>query len=260
MKIVIFTSDEIRHKFFANSLTKIVKESLVISETKNNELIKNTESIPELIKNHFLERTKTELRFFKNNEKFTSKTISVAYREASSTFVENLVLKFNPDAIFVFGSSILKNNIIELVPSGRFFNLHLGLSPYYRGSATNFWPFVNNELEYVGATIHYLDSGIDTGDIICHVRPTFNINDNVHTIGCKVIQEGIFILKKIIEKLKNNESISRFPQWKIPNEKVYRIKDFNESILTVYKKNMEKRIIENYIKSPKVPPKLIYFN
>ena len=36
-------------------------------------------------------------------------------------------------------------------------NIHLGLSPYYRGAGTNFWPLVNGEPEYCGATIHFLD-------------------------------------------------------------------------------------------------------
>ena len=31
-------------------------------------------------------------------------------------------------------------------------NAHLGLSPYYRGSGTNIFPFVNKEIEYVGVT------------------------------------------------------------------------------------------------------------
>ena len=36
-------------------------------------------------------------------------------------------------------------------------NVHLGLSPYYKGSATNFWPFVNNELQFLGVTFMVTD-------------------------------------------------------------------------------------------------------
>ena len=50
----------------------------------------------------------------------------------------------------------------------------------------------------------HIDSGIDTGDIITHVRPKIEKNDTVHTIGCKIIQESAkkmsMILKLIKEK------------------------------------------------------------
>ena len=36
-------------------------------------------------------------------------------------------------------------------------NLHLGISPYYKGSGTNYFPLVNNEPQYVGATFMFLD-------------------------------------------------------------------------------------------------------
>ena len=75
-----------------------------------------------------------------------------------------------PDVVLVFGTGILREPLLSAF-DGRIINIHLGLSPYYRGAGTNFWPLVNREPEYVGATIHYLDAGIDTGPIISHARP-----------------------------------------------------------------------------------------
>ena len=37
MKVTIFTSNSIRHKFFANSISKLVDETLVICETRKND-------------------------------------------------------------------------------------------------------------------------------------------------------------------------------------------------------------------------------
>ena len=88
--------------------------------------------------------------------------------------------------MLVFGTSLLKQPIIDMFP-GRIINIHLGLSPYYRGAGTNFWPLVNGEPEYCGATIHFLDAGVDTGPIIAHVRPTLRSEDGPHDIGNKTI-------------------------------------------------------------------------
>jgi phosphoribosylglycinamide formyltransferase-1 len=76
-------------------------------------------------------------------------------------------------------------------------NLHLGLSPYYRGAGTNFWPLVNGEPEYVGATIHYLDAGLDSGPIIAHVRPEIARGDGPHDIGNRTIAAAAVVLAEV---------------------------------------------------------------
>ncbi len=261
MRIVIFTSNAIRHKFFANTLSKEVDDCLVIVESKpNNPFEISGEQKPTELQKHFDERTKIEINYFENSNFFVSKTLPIVNKEANSSYVIKAICDFNPDAIFVFGSSILKNDVLNLVPSGNFFNMHLGLSPYYRGSGTNFWPFVNNELDYVGATILHLDPGIDTGDIVAHVRPLFEKNDNVHTIGCKVIKQGTDAIIQIIHQLQEGKKIQRIKQWSISNVKIYRIKDFDENVLRLYKKNMEQKIVESYINSIKKQLKLVKLN
>ena len=50
-------------------------------------------------------------------------------------------------------------------------NLHGGLSPEYRGADCTFWALYNGEPENVGCTLHYINEGIDTGDLIAHISP-----------------------------------------------------------------------------------------
>ena len=126
--------------------------------------------------------------------------------------------------------------------------MHLGLSPYYRGSGTNFWPFVNNELEYLGSTILHLDAGIDTGDIICHVRPKIELNDNVHTLGCKIIKSSVESLIKIIKLLDEGKKLNRVKQWDV-KDRYYKTKDFDEIALSKYKNNLKNDMIKNYLDS-----------
>ena len=92
-----------------------------------------------------------------------------------------------PDVVLVFGTGLLKPPLIDAVP-GRILNIHLGLSPYYRGAGTNFWPLVNGEPEYCGATIHYLDAGVDTGpDHRARAARAWRAGDGPHEIGNKTI-------------------------------------------------------------------------
>ena len=98
-----------------------------------------------------------------------------------------------PDLVLVFGTGLLRQPIIDRF-AGRIINLHLGLSPHYRGAGTNFWPLVNREPEFVGATIHYLDAGIDTGAMIAHARPDIEPADGPHDVGNKAIVAAARVL------------------------------------------------------------------
>lgn len=66
---------------------------------------------------------------------------------------------------------ILKKNILELLPN-RAINLHISYLPWNRGADPNLWSFVEDTPK--GVTIHYLDEGMDTGDIIVQEEVIFN--------------------------------------------------------------------------------------
>jgi methionyl-tRNA formyltransferase len=60
------------------------------------------------------------------------------------------------------------------MPKYRTINCHAGKLPFYRGRNILNWALINDEKEY-GITAHYLDEGIDTGDII--VQKLYEITD-----------------------------------------------------------------------------------
>ncbi|RMF12234.1 MAG: methionyl-tRNA formyltransferase [Alphaproteobacteria bacterium] len=61
-------------------------------------------------------------------------------------------------------NQILKNDILNAAPMG-FINCHAGKLPMYRGRNILNWALINGETSF-GVTVHYVDEGIDTGDII----------------------------------------------------------------------------------------------
>jgi methionyl-tRNA formyltransferase len=248
MKIVVLTSNSLRHKFLANTLSSYCDDALIISECKPQISSFDDSKNYTKIENHFLLRDNTEKSFFPNDNYFIPKTLPIVYKEVNSTYVYEVIKNFKPDILIIFGSSIIKEPLISLLPTGHIINLHLGISPYYRGSGTNFWPFVNNELEYLGSTILHLDAGIDTGDIICHVRPKIELNDNVHTLGCKIIKSSVESLIKIIKLLDEGKKLNRVKQWDV-KDRYYKTKDFDEIALSKYKNNLKNDMIKNYLES-----------
>ena len=73
--------------------------------------------------------------------------------------------KTNPGFIAVFGAGILREPFLKKF-SNRLFNLHIGDPEIYRGSSCSFWPIYQGKLQHMSATIHRIDQGVDTGDIL----------------------------------------------------------------------------------------------
>lgn len=151
--------------------------------------------------------------------------------------------------IAIHSTSLIGEDIISAF-SKRLINLHAGLSPYYRGSGTNVWPFYNRELEYVGMTVHYIDAGIDTGDIILQGKPEFSEDDNTHTIGCKNVKLGTRLMAKVIKKYLEGGSLLTVKQNKSKGI-LYLKKHFTDETILQIKKHLKQGLVKDYIANPK---------
>jgi methionyl-tRNA formyltransferase len=87
-------------------------------------------------------------------------------------FVE-LVSRMAPDlGLSISYNQILRRPLLDCARLG-FVNFHAGKLPYYRGRNIISWAIINGELE-IGLTAHFVDEGIDTGDIL--LQRTFPIS------------------------------------------------------------------------------------
>lgn len=73
----------------------------------------------------------------------------------------SLLQDFRPDYIVSGGAGIVKEPLLTLAPV---LNTHPGLLPDYRGCAPVLWSIRNRDP--LGATLHIMDEGIDTGPIL----------------------------------------------------------------------------------------------
>ena len=64
------------------------------------------------------------------------------------------------------------------------------MSPNYRGDGI-ITPIYDNNWAKLGFTIHKLDSGIDSGEIICSERIDIDEKDNYYSIGLKMTKKAI---------------------------------------------------------------------
>lgn len=75
---------------------------------------------------------------------------------------------------------ILKKDFLALAPRG-VINCHAGALPFYRGRNILNWALINDAREF-GITVHYVDEGIDTGDIILQRKEPISDLDTYETL------------------------------------------------------------------------------
>jgi phosphoribosylglycinamide formyltransferase 1 len=265
MRIALLTSTHPRHEFYARYLASRLPVSVVVMEEKSAEPtgVGQTHADERFLASYFNDRVNSEISTFDGTDVLCLSpevlTRRVGPNEISDQSVFDKLIDLEIDTVGVFGTSLIRGPLLSAFP-GRVVNIHLGLSPYYRGAATNFWAMYNEELHMVGATIHYLDPGVDTGEIICHVRPRIRVTDSPHDLGNRAIGDAIRTVSTVFSLL-DEGTLPATPQWEIQDERVYRRRDFTTDVLRDFLKRFEDGLVGNFLESRQkgliVEPRLI---
>ena len=188
VNVVVFTGSSVRHQAFAAIVSSSSKLNVAAVFHEEGSPLKDLiECRPDasLERQHLAGRDQSEKDFFRlfleacgRNE--VSRSVPRNWYSTNECMA--ILEKLDVDIILVYGTSIIKGAILHKYDR-KILNVHLGLSPYYRGSGTNYFPFVNNEPEFCGATYMYLDEGIDTGEIIHQIRPYILSTDSFHQLS-----------------------------------------------------------------------------
>ncbi len=175
MKITVFTSNQPRHVNLINRLSEIadtvyaVQECNTIFPGQIEDFYKKTPIMQEYF-SHVIQSEMNvfgDTAFTNSNVKSLSVKTGDLNRIALSVFSEALC----SDYYVVFGSSYIKGDLIQFLVNNKAYNIHMGISPYYKGSSCNFWASFDGNPELIGATIHMLSKGLDSGDMLYHAFP-----------------------------------------------------------------------------------------
>jgi methionyl-tRNA formyltransferase len=251
MRVVILTGADLRHRYFrkALALEPGLEVTLSVCETSEKSIgaVVASESDNRRRSLHLAARDRSEADFFAAADAvMPDKSHPLVCSKGSVNQPEcfERIRQAKPDLLLAFGCSILREPLLQAYP-GRILNVHLGLSPYYRGSGTNFWPLVNGEPEFVGATFMYIDQGIDTGEIIHQIRPSIVWGDTPHAIGNRLIAEMTPVYAAIARRF---DRLGRQQQPPLPSApRFYRKRDFTEQSVADLYQAFADGLVERYL-------------
>ena len=125
------------------------------------------------------------------------KTLDVP--DINATEVLDAVRSAGPACGVVSGTSLLRDPLIKNVPV--LLNLHVGITPRYRGVHGGFWAVYEGRPELAGVTIHQIDKGIDTGGIVAQANIRAEPSDTYRTLPVKQFLLGVPVMVEAVKKV-----------------------------------------------------------
>lgn len=206
MRVLWIGGNHRRHLAFINEVGRSHALSGAIVQTREEMVPAPPEGLGDLDRGnfvrHFENRYRAERRYFGKQRPCDCPTLETDVANLSGAKSVAFVEKIRPDVVLVYGCGMIREPLFSALPRNTI-NLHLGLSPRYRGAATLFWPFYFMEPAYAGSTFHHIVAEPDAGDVIHQVVPELEPSDGIHDVSCKTVlasaREAVRLLD-IIEK------------------------------------------------------------
>ena len=204
MRVMVICGDHPRHRFVISKLAErfdlcgvlFQKREPIVQAAPDGLLPRDRMNFIR----HFEEREATERQVFGDPKRCMALNLEVDFQHLDQSETLNFVKDCKADAALVFGTGLLRQSFLTQLPSHTL-NLHLGLSPRYRGAATLFWPFYFLEPAWAGATFHYLISEPDAGDVVHQICPSLYPSDGIHDVGCRTVvaaaDEAVLLFDKL---------------------------------------------------------------
>ncbi len=256
MKITVFTANQSRHNYLVNLLSNISEELFVIQENIaiSSPTIPRDYPVTETMKKYFSNVIDAQKKLFGNtyinrkNKNIRIHQLELGELNKCSLKISNNFL--NSNIYIVFGSSYIKGELVQFLVKKKAINIHMGISPYYRGADCNFWALYDGNSHLVGSTIHFLSKGLDSGSILYHalsekvsdpfLYPMSTVKSAFYSLLTKIKDQSIF---KIKEQTQDKSKQLRYSKKMEFTDKV--VKEFlNKKI------NMTKEIDLSLFKDP----------
>lgn len=114
----------------------------------------------------------------------------------NSDAVRALLAEVGPGCVVVSGTGIIGRKTLAAAPT--FLNIHVGITPRYRGVHGGFWAVVEGRPDLAGVTVHVVDAGVDTGGIVAQATIAIDRADTFRTLPVKQYLAGLPLMQQAV--------------------------------------------------------------
>lgn len=214
-----------------------------------------------LFVHHFERRAQAEIATFQNiapaDAAPNAKRLTVDHENLNSEPVVAFIKERRPRFVLSYGCHKLDGRTLTSV-GVPFWNVHGGLSPWYRGVLTHFWPSYLLEPQMTGVTLHETTTAIDGGGIIHQTGVDLVSGDGLHDLACRAVAGFARELPSVMRRALNS-SLPIAGQQQVTTGRIWTAAMWRPEHLLVIYKYFQDRIVDHCIESRLVGrvPKLV---
>ena len=159
----------------------------------------------------FSQKRKAEIfKQYELDETGPPESIVRRIRYANTEEGRAVLKQLNPDLVIVNGTRIISKKTLESIPA-TFINIHTGITPAFRGVHGGYWAVAKGQKNLFGTTVHYVDTGVDTGGIIEQVFVEPPSTDNFYTYPYLQYATVLPVLKQVVQSFVEGKKPSTKP-------------------------------------------------
>lgn len=114
----------------------------------------------------------------------------------------SFIKQYDADLFISVASPVIFKEDLITIPKLNCINIHNAPLPNYRGMLPSFWQMYHDEKE-AGITIHQIEKGIDTGDIITQHFVPIEYGETLNNLMIKTKKKNAWMIMDIIEDFRN---------------------------------------------------------
>ena len=207
MNLCVLTTDTPHHASFVRSLREKFSGIRVFCETgiakkPVGTLCRFEEQREEWERNIWFQGEKTPITALAPTQTFPSLNTPEAL---------SCLQAARPDILVAFGTGILKKPVLQ-VQAEKIFNLHGGDPEVYRGLDTHLWAIYERRFSGLVTTLHRMDVGIDTGEVVERVSLPIEKNMELFELRAMNTEVCLQMTLRMTQKLAADGEILSIPQ------------------------------------------------
>jgi methionyl-tRNA formyltransferase len=185
--------------------------------------------------------------FFLTNNEITKSLVGWLREKAAEEVVvwqdklsSNQVASAKPDFLISYNyRHYIRQGVLGLF-GARGINLHISYLPWNRGAHPNLWSFLEDSPK--GVTIHVLDSGIDTGDILLQKAVPMNPRKETFSSSYATLHREIQAL--FVQNWDRLKNLAIEPKRQPPGGTVHTLSDFEKIKHVLGRKGWDAPVLE----------------
>lgn len=207
LRVMILCGEDTHHTYLISKLCSSQDVVLAIVEKSNGSLKRMVKSrkyksfcnqLYHRIRRSVCGSTGYRRRYFSLKGLPKASVPLIAVDNINDSIVPNCINSYSPEIIIVMGTGILRKSILAAAENIPIINIHGGCLPEYKGNHCFFFALLNEDYSNIASTIHLIDSGIDSGSLICRVHPVVYKTDNAEKLYCRAEKDAISELDRLI--------------------------------------------------------------